>query len=105
MQNFKNLTVWKKSFELSVEICKETETFPTHLKFEIASQIRRSAISIPSNIAEGMGRDTDGDLAHFLRIARGSATELETQILICEKLGYISADLGEHFWKFLAQYT
>jgi four helix bundle protein len=95
MQSFKKLIVWQKSFDLALQVCKETETFPTHTKFEIASQIRRSAVSVPSNIAEGMGRSNPGELAQFLRIARGSATELETQILICEKLGYISPELSE----------
>ena len=72
-----------------MRIYKITNTFPPEEKFGLVSQIRRSAVSIPSNIAEGSKRGTDKDYAQFLRIAHGSGAELETQLLISKELGYI----------------
>lgn len=84
--NFKKLSIWKKSFELSKSIYRSTEKFPKAEKLGLTSQLRRSAVSIPSNIAEGCGRGTNKQLIYFLNVARGSACELETQILLAGEL-------------------
>lgn len=88
--SYRNLLVWKKSFHLASKIYQETKTFPKEEMFGITSQMRRAAVSIASNIAEGKGRDSDKDFIRFLHIARGSCNELETQILISQELGYIN---------------
>ena len=90
MHNYKNLIVWKKSVDLSLSIYKLVLKFPEHEKFAITSQIRRSSVSIPSNIAEGSKRTTKKDFRNFLCIASGSGAELETQLYIAHNLGYIS---------------
>lgn len=92
MHKFKELVVWKKAMELAVDIYKITKEFPTEEKFGLISQINRCGISIPSNIAEGAGRNTDGEFNHFLGISTGSAFELETQLIIANKLGYIEQE-------------
>lgn len=92
MHNFRNLKVWKTAFELVTEIYFETKSFPKEEVFGLTSQIKRSAVSIPSNIAEGCGRNTDKQLLHFLNIAQGSACELETQLLLAEQLNYIKRE-------------
>lgn len=86
MQTHENLEVWRKSVDLSIAIYKATEDFPTRETYGLVSQMRRAAVSIPSNIAEGRRRGTDADFAHFLRTAHGSLAELETQILISKRL-------------------
>ncbi len=85
----KDLDVWKFGMDLVVSIYKYTENFPEKEKFGLTSQIRRSSISIPSNIAEGAGRSSRQDYVRFLYISLGSASELETQIEIAKSLGYI----------------
>lgn len=87
--NFKELKVWQKSRSLTKSIYQETQKFPKEEMLGIVSQMRRSAISIVSNIAEGCGRNTDKQLKHYLEIAHGSATELEAQLIISKDLGYI----------------
>ena len=89
MKNFRELLVWQKSVDLVVEIYTETENFPDSEKFSLISQIRRAAISIPSNIAEGAERTSQKDFSHFLTMAKSSAAELETQIIISAKLGFL----------------
>ena len=86
----KDLEVWKKSIELVTNIYEITKSFPEEEKFGIVSQIRRAAISIPSNIAEGAARNSDKEMLRFLDISLGSIAELETQMIISEKLKYIS---------------
>ena len=88
--SYKNLVVWQKSKELVLHVYKITDAFPQHEQFGLQSQIRRSAISIPSNIAEGKYRSSHKDLKHFLHMAFGSGAELETQLSIANDLGYIS---------------
>ncbi len=90
MHNYQELTVWKRAVELSVKIYSLTNSFPSEEKFGLVSQIRRSAVSVASNIAEGAGRGTDKDFAHFLTISAGSSFEIETQLLIAQKIGFIS---------------
>ena len=89
MGNFKELLVWKKSIEFVTEIYEITASFPSEEKFGLVSQIRRSAVSIPSNIAEGNARRSSADYIQFLKIARGSGAEVETQIVISKNLGFI----------------
>ena len=90
--NHKDLDVWKKSMDLVTEIYSVTTNFPVDEKFGIVSQIRRAAVSIPSNIAEGCTRYSDKEVSHFIDIAIGSLAELETQLLISKNLGYIKDD-------------
>ena len=88
MKNFKELLVWQKSTELVARVYQITGSFPAEEKYGLASQMRRAAVSIPSNIAEGHMRATNKDFGQFLSIARGSCAELETQNVISKKLGY-----------------
>jgi four helix bundle protein len=89
MQTYKDLIVWQKSIELTVEIYRLTALFPPEEKFGITSQMRRCSVSIASNIAEGFGRNNRKENAHFVNIAYASATELETQIIISKELHFI----------------
>ena len=86
--NHKELVVWQKAMDVGVEIYRLTETFPGKEQYGLASQMRRSAVSIPSNIAEGRRRQTDADYRHFLSMAFGSGAELETQVEISKRVGY-----------------
>ena len=88
MQSHKDLKAWQEAMELTVELYEWLKDFPEFEKFALTSQMRRSAISVPSNIAEGCGRQSDKELIHFLYIALGSLAELETQIEIAERLKY-----------------
>ena len=88
--SYRDLKVWRASMEQVMSIYAETQGFPKEELYGLVSQMRRAAVSIPSNIAEGKGRSTDRDRAHFFCQARGSLLELETQILIAQKLGYIT---------------
>lgn len=90
MRNFRNLSVWQKSHKLTLEIYKSTVSFPKEELYGLVSQMRRSASSVPSNIAEGCGRNTQSQLAHFLNIALGSASELEYQILLAKDLDFLT---------------
>ena len=92
INSYKDLIVWQKSVFLSVKIYKITEQFPKHELYGIVSQIRRCAVSIPSNIAEGRGRGTKKDYCRFLQISLGSSNELETQLEISKQLNYISTE-------------
>jgi len=90
MNNFKELKVWQKAVELTTEIYKTTKSFPASEQYGIISQITRSSVSVPSNIAEGSGRNTKKDFNHFLSIALGSSFETETLLIISRNLGYLS---------------
>ena len=90
-KDFKQLIVWQKAMEMVTQIYKETRAFPKEEIYGLTSQIRRSAVSIPSNIAEGQGRHTKGEFVQFLGIAKGSLCEFETQILIAQNLEYLPA--------------
>ena len=92
MKNFKNLIVWQKSMELAKNIYDITNSFPNSEIYGLTSQIRRSAISIPSNIAEGAGRSKK-EMSHFLTIAIGSSFELETQLILSKDIDYINEQL------------
>lgn len=86
INSYKDLIVWQKAIDLVVNIYGLTEKFPKEEVYGLTSQIRRSAVSIPSNIAEGRNRGTRADYVHFLRISYGSGSELETQLIISKKL-------------------
>jgi len=90
MDSFHELAVWQKAMDLVERIYSLTKSFPSEEKYSLISQIQRSAVSIPSNIAEGWGRSSTLEYLHFLKIARGSLYELETQIFIAERLKYIT---------------
>ena len=89
------LDVWKRSLELVTKIYKVTALFPDEEKFGLVSQMRRAAVSIPSNIAEGAGRSSGKQFAYFLDVAQGSIAELETQILISRNLRFLSSSQVE----------
>lgn len=89
MNNYKELKVWQKAVDLAINIYETTCSFPSEEKYGITSQIRRSSVSIPSNIAEGSGRNTHKDFNNFLSISYGSTCELETQLIIANKAGYL----------------
>ncbi len=89
MKSYKELEVWQKRIGLAIEIYKLTKKFPSEEKYGLTSQLRRSAISVPSNIAEGWGRGSTKEYIHFLLTARASLMELETQLIIASKLKYI----------------
>lgn len=95
MQDFKKLLVWEKAHRVVMKVYKLTNSFPTEERFGLTSQMRRCAVSVPSNIAEGCGRDTSAQLRHFLEISMGSAAELEYQILLASDLQYVSVDVYE----------
>jgi len=92
LDSFKDLIVWQKSYELALLTYKITEKYPKNEQFNLVSQMRRCAISIPSNIAEGSKRSTRKDYANFLSIAEGSLAELETQTLLSKDLSFISQE-------------
>jgi len=89
------LEIWQRSIDFVSRIYKVTETFPDNEKFGLISQIRRAAISIPSNIAEGAGRNSPKEFIQFLGVAQGSIAELETQLIIARNLNYIDKDYDE----------
>jgi four helix bundle protein len=88
--NYKDLIVWQKSILLVKQIYKLTSIFPSEEKFGLISQLRRAAVSIPSNIAEGQARRTTGDFIHFVSNAEGSVAEVETQLIIAVELSFCS---------------
>ena len=94
IKNYRELEVWKLSMSFVEAIYKALKTFPPEERYGICDQIRRAAVSVPSNIAEGFGRDTPKEFAHFLSIARGSLYEVMTQLEIASRLGYLAQDSG-----------
>jgi four helix bundle protein len=99
MHNYNNLQIWQQAMDLVEEIYKLTASFPIEEKFSLVSQMTRAAVSIPSNIAEGAGRNSDKDFAHFISIAIGSLYELNTQIVLSERLGYINPSQSQEIQK------
>ncbi len=93
MKSYRDLRFWKSSVDFAEKIYRHTARFPADERFGLIAQMRRVAVSIPSNVAEGQGRITTGEWIQFVGQARGSLYELQTQILIAEQLGYIDADL------------
>lgn len=91
LQSYKQLIVWQKAMELAALIYKISGKFPKEELYGLISQIRRAAVSIPSNIAEGYGRNTPGEYGQFYAIAYGSVLELETQLILSHQLGYLAS--------------
>ena len=91
-KDYRKLIVWQKAMDFVVSLYRTTASFPKEEMYGLTAQMRRAAVSIPSNIAEGQGRDTAADFVRFLSIARGSVKEVETQVLIAHRLGYINQD-------------
>lgn len=91
MKSYRDLQVWQKAMDLVVEVYHVTVRLPREEVYGLTAQVRRSAISVPSNIAEGHGRSATGDYLHHLSIAQGSLAELETQLMLTERLGYLEA--------------
>ena len=90
-ESYRDLIAWRKAMSLVREIYDATRLFPRDELYGLTSQLRRAAVSVPSNIAEGQARFSSKEFAHFLSQARGSLVEIETQILIAQDLGYLSA--------------
>jgi four helix bundle protein len=88
-RSHKDLDVWKKSVRLVVDLYKVTKRFPLDERFGLTSQIRRASTSVPANIAEGWGRGSTKEYIHFLKIARGSLTELDTHLIVSGELGLV----------------
>jgi four helix bundle protein len=88
-KTYRQLTVWQKAMDLVQMIYIATKKFPTEERFGLTSQLRRAAVSIPSNIAEGQGRKSESEFSHFISIAYGSLRETETQLFIAVRLGYL----------------
>ena len=103
LRNYKELKVWQKSYGLCLEIYRITAGFPKEEKYGLTSQIRRSVVSIPSNIAEGYGRKTTMDYIRMLHISYGSVCELETQVLLAGDLGFIEKDSSHTLNKNIAE--
>ena len=95
MHNFKELQIWKKSMKLSKDIYNSLDDLPGNEKFGLSSQIKRSVVSIPSNIAEGSSRSSNKDFNRFLQISLGSAFELETQLILAYEFKFIDKRVSE----------
>lgn len=93
VQSYRDLRVWKTAIDLTLEVYRITESFPTSERFALTSQLRRAAVSVASNIAEGHARSTRGEYRNFLSIARGSAIEVEVQLFVAEQIGYAGAPM------------
>jgi four helix bundle protein len=92
LKNYRDLKVWQKSYRLCLDLYRITKKFPKEEIYGLTSQIRRAAVSIPSNMAEGYGRKTTADYLRFLYIAYGSICELETQLLLSSDLNYVNKE-------------
>ena len=103
IKSHKDLIVWQKAMLLCIEVYKLTDAFPQREIYGLASQMRRAAVSIPSNIAEGRSRGSKKDFAHFLRISYGSASELETQLDLCERLSFCNPTQRQHLNSVLSE--
>ena len=93
MHNLKQLKIWNKAIDLTVDVYKATAEFPADERVGLTNQSRRAAVSIPSNIAEGAGRNSNKEFGHFLGIANGSSYELQTQLVISNKLSLLKDDV------------
>jgi four helix bundle protein len=91
VRDFKDLKVWRRSHQLTLDVYNATATFPRQETYGLSAQLRRCSASIPANIAEGCGRSGDAELARFMLISMGSASELEYHLLLARDLAYLSA--------------
>ena len=101
--NYKELKVWQKAMDLTVEVYKLVKLLPKEETYALSDQMRRAVVSIPSNIAEGQGRNSDKEFIQFLSIARGSLWELETQFEIGLRIGYIDQSLATNIYNLIAE--
>jgi four helix bundle protein len=90
-QSYRDLIAWQKAMDLVTEVYRVTKEFPKEELYGLTSQLRRAAVSVPSNIAEGQARHSQKEFHHFLGHARGSLAEIETQLLIAKNLGYLTS--------------
>jgi four helix bundle protein len=90
-ESYRDLIAWRKAMDLVTEIYRATRAFPRHELYGLTNQLRRAAVSVPSNIAEGQARYSQKEFRHFLSHARGSLVEIETQLTIAQNLGYLPA--------------
>ena len=95
MKDFRQLQIWERSHRFTLQIYRVTQGFPAEERYGLTSQMRRSSSSVPTNIAEGCGRNTDADFARFLDHSMGSASELEYQLTLSHDLGYMPSDQFE----------
>jgi four helix bundle protein len=93
VQSYRDLRVWNTAVELTLEVYKITESLPLSERFGLTTQLRRAAISVASNIAEGHARSTRGEYRNFVSIARGSVVEIEVQLFLAEQLGYVESPM------------
>jgi len=94
--NYQDLKVWQKAIDLTAEIYRLVKCLPRDEQYALSDQMRRAAVSVPSNIAEGRGRGTNKEFVHYLLMSRGSLWELSTQLVICERLHYLDQTQTTH---------
>jgi four helix bundle protein len=92
MRDFRELKVWQKAHQVALSVFRQSQSFPAEERFGLTAHVRKSATSVPSNIAEGCGRETERELTRFLAIAAGSASELEYQLMLAFDLEYLPPD-------------
>jgi four helix bundle protein len=92
LKSYRDLVVWQKGMDLVEAVYRSTREFPKEEIYGLTSQLRRAAVSIPSNISEGQSRNSPGEFLHHLGIARGSLSEAETQVMISRRLGYLTSE-------------
>ncbi len=95
MKDFRSLKVWEKAHQLTLLIYQASNDFPKEENYALTSQLRRSAASVPTNLAEGCGRGSDRELSRFVQVAMGSASEVEYLLLLCHELGYLHSELHQ----------
>lgn len=101
MRNFRNMIIWNQGIELAARTYELAKLFPKEELYGLRSQITRASVSVPSNIAEGCSRKSEKDFGRFLEMALGSAFEIETDLLIAEKIGYLKKDMVSDYLSFL----
>jgi four helix bundle protein len=99
MQNYKDLKVWEKAHQFTLTVYEETKKFPREEIYSLTNQLRRAASSVPANIAEGCGKNSQAEFAHFLNIAMGSANESEYFLILSRDLNYLSQEKFEVLYK------
>ena len=95
VKNYRELIAWQKAMDLVELVYQETKTFPKEELYGLTSQIRRAAVSVPSNIAEGQARKSTAEFLNFLSIAQGSRAEMETQTILARRLGYVTNEMAQ----------
>jgi four helix bundle protein len=103
ISSYKDLLVWQRGMDLVETVYRVTAKLPVNEQFGLIAQMRRLAVSVPSNVAEGYGRQATGEYRHHLLFSRGSLLELETQLLLCVRLSYLSSNHSEPLLKEIAE--